>query len=96
MVTVFWDFQGMIFIDFMEKGKTETGVYHALLLSRLNTELLKRRFNQWIARKESAPKKSKTVSSAGKVMATVFWDSQGIIFIDYMEKGKTIRNVYYA
>uniref|UniRef100_T1HAL3 Uncharacterized protein n=1 Tax=Rhodnius prolixus TaxID=13249 RepID=T1HAL3_RHOPR len=23
-------------------------------------------------------------------MATVFWDSQGIILIDYLEKGKTI------
>jgi len=30
---------------------------------------------------ESAPKKAKTVLSAGKMMATVFWDSQGIILI---------------
>jgi len=25
------------------------------------------------------------------VMATVFWDSQGVIYIDYLEKGKTHR-----
>jgi hypothetical protein len=30
------------------------------------------------------------VSSAGKVMASVFWDAEGILFIDYLEKGKTI------
>lgn len=45
---------------------------------------------QWILPGERAPKKAQTVQSAGKVMATVFWDSQGIIFIDYLEKGKTI------
>lgn len=28
---------------------------------------------------ERAPKKAKTVPSSGKVMATVFWDSKGII-----------------
>ena len=34
--------------------------------------------------------------SAGKVMAIVFRDSQGIILIDYLEKGKTITGTYYA
>jgi len=29
-------------------------------------------------------------------MATVFWDSQGVIHIDYLEKGKTITGVYYS
>lgn len=29
-------------------------------------------------------------------MATVFWDSSGIIMIDYLEKGKTITGTYYA
>jgi len=45
---------------------------------------------------ESAPKKAKTVLSAGKAMATVFWDSQGIILIDYLQKGKIITGEYYA
>ena len=35
------------------------------------------------------PKKLKRVSSAGKVMASVFWDSQGVIKIDYLEQGRT-------
>jgi len=44
---------------------------------------------------EPAPKKAKTVPSAGKVMATVFWDSQGVIYIDYLKKGKTVTGLYY-
>jgi len=43
---------------------------------------------QWTSPGELAPKKAKTVPSAEKVMATVFWDSQGVIYIDYLEKGK--------
>ena len=49
----------------------------------------------WIRPGESAPKKAKTVPSAGKVMATIFWDSHGIILIDYLQKGKTITGEYY-
>ena len=32
---------------------------------------------------------------SGKVMASVFWDAHGILFIDYLEKGKTINSDYY-
>ncbi|XP_023220365.1 histone-lysine N-methyltransferase SETMAR-like [Centruroides sculpturatus] len=35
----------------------------------------KEQSKQWTERGESAPKKAKTVPSAGKVMASVFWDS---------------------
>ena len=44
---------------------------------------------------ESAPKKAKKVPSAGKVMVTIFWDSHGIILIDYVQKGKNITGEYY-
>lgn len=56
----------------------------------------KRQSKQWIFPGESAPKKAKTVPSAGKVMATIFWDSKGIILIDYLQKGKTITGQYYS
>jgi hypothetical protein len=36
------------------------------------------------------------VPSAGKVMALVFWDAEGILFIDYLEKGKTTTGEYYS
>jgi hypothetical protein len=29
-------------------------------------------------------------------MASVFWDAEGILFIDYLEKGKTISREYYS
>lgn len=34
--------------------------------------------------------------SAGKVMATVFWDSKGILLIDYLERGTTINADRYC
>jgi histone-lysine N-methyltransferase SETMAR len=45
---------------------------------------------------EPALKKAKTDFSAGKVKATVFWDSHGVILIDYLKKGKTIKGAYYT
>ena len=42
------------------------------------------------------PKKFKTQPSAGKVMATVFWDAQGVIMLDFLAKKSTITDTYYA
>ena len=42
------------------------------------------------------PKKFKTQPSAGKVMATVFWDANGVIMLDSLPKRSTITRVYYA
>ncbi|CAK1586950.1 unnamed protein product [Parnassius mnemosyne] len=46
-------------------------------------------------RDEPNPKRGKTQQSAGKVMASVFWDAHRIIFIDYLGKGKIINSDYY-
>ena len=29
-------------------------------------------------------------------MVSIFWDSQGVIIIDYLEQGRTIKNAYYS
>ena len=29
-------------------------------------------------------------------MSTVFWDSEGIVLIDYLQCGRTITETYYA
>ena len=50
---------------------------------------------KWTAADESRQKWSKTRTSAGKVLATVFWDAQVILFIDYLEKGRTTNSEYY-
>ena len=40
--------------------------------------------------------RSKRASSAGKVMASIFWDIQGIIMVDYIEEDCMINDAYYA
>ena len=49
---------------------------------------------EWTAAGESRPKRPKTQQWAGKVMASIFCDAHGILFIDYLEKGKTINSDY--
>jgi histone-lysine N-methyltransferase SETMAR len=51
---------------------------------------------QWTEASCSAQKKTRWVSSAGKVMASLFWDTEGIWCIDYLEEGKTITGEYYS
>ena len=53
---------------------------------------LNRQSAEWRAAGKSCPKMK---TSAGKVLATVFWDAQGILFIDYLEKGRTINSEYH-
>jgi len=56
----------------------------------------KQQSKQWKEASCSAPKKTRLVPSAGKVMASVFWDAEGILFIDYLEMSKTITGEYYC
>lgn len=51
---------------------------------------------QWHKKGTAPPKKFKVSQSAGKLMATVFWDSEGILLIDYKAKGVSITGEYYA
>jgi hypothetical protein len=41
-------------------------------------------------------KKAKAVFSAGKIMATVFWNSKGIIHLDFLTGQKAINAQYYS
>ena len=45
---------------------------------------------QWVGPGSPRPKKFKTQPSAGKVMATVFWDAKGIIMLDFLGQKKII------
>jgi len=67
----------------------ETWIHHY-------TPEMKEQSKQWVGPGETAPKKAKTVPSAGKIMATVFWDSHGVVLIDFLEHGRTITGAYYA
>ena len=51
---------------------------------------------QWVGPGSPRPKKFKTQPSAGKVMATVFWDAKAVIIVHVLPKRSTITGVYYA
>jgi hypothetical protein len=56
----------------------------------------KQKSKQWTEAGCSAPKKTRLVPSPGTVTASVFGDAEGILFIDYLEKGKTVTGEYYS
>jgi hypothetical protein len=37
-----------------------------------------------------------STKSAGKVLASIFWDQEGILLIDYLPKGQIINAEYYS
>jgi len=42
------------------------------------------------------PKKFRVLKSAGKFLASIFWDQDGILLIDFLPKGQTINTEYYS
>jgi hypothetical protein len=54
--------------------------------------------NQWngIISCHHGQKKFKVQTSAGKVMASVFWDSEGILLVEFLERGATINSQRYV
>lgn len=43
MATVFWDFHGIVLINYLEKGKTINGEYYEALLNQLNDAIKTKR-----------------------------------------------------
>ena len=41
------------------------------------------------------PIKFKSERSVKKVMASVFWDSEGVVLVDFLEGKKTVTGAYY-
>jgi histone-lysine N-methyltransferase SETMAR len=82
-------------LQHFNKNKTDfvcqfiTWIHHCIPESKQQSK-------QWTESSCSAPKKTRWVPSAGKVMASVFWDAEGILFIDYFEKGKRITGEYFS
>lgn len=71
---------------FLERFVTmgEIWVHHSQLESK-----------QW--QHEGSPqKKAKNVPSGGKIMASVIWDAEGVIMVDYLQKGQAVTGAYYA
>ena len=60
------------------------------------TSETKRSSMQWRHPGSPKPKKVKTTFSAGKVMATIFWDSKGVLYVDFLTEHCTINTEYYS
>ena len=50
---------------------------------------------QWLSKALIGPIKFNFKRPVQKVMATVFWNLEGIIFIDFLKDSKTITGIYY-
>ena len=55
----------------------------------------KQQSKQLLPRGSSGPIKFKSERSVKKVMATVFWDSEGVVLVDFLEVKKTVTGAYY-
>ena len=51
---------------------------------------------EWRHSSSPCPKKFRVQKSDGKVLASIFWDQDGILLIDYLPKGQTINAEYYS
>jgi len=51
---------------------------------------------EWWHSGSPCPKKFQVRKSAGKFLASIFWDQDGIILIDYLPKGQTINMEYFS
>lgn len=67
----------------------ETWVHHY-------TPESKRASMEWRKKGEENPVKAKTRLSAGKVLATVFWDWRGVLLVDFLHGRQTINATYYC
>jgi len=56
----------------------------------------KRASKEWRGNGEECPVKAKMRLSAGKVMAIVFWDTKGVLLIDFLHARRTINAAYYC
>ena len=50
----------------------------------------------WKHKGSPTPKKFKVLPSEGKVLLSVFWNTQGVVMVDYLQRGATITGLYYA
>ena len=51
---------------------------------------------EWKHSGSPRPKKFRVQKSAGKVLASIFWDQDSILLTDYLPKGQTINAKYYS
>jgi len=86
----FWKFFGaiqMISCRVRLVTMDETWLYH------YDGEI-KQQSVEWRHSGSTRPKKFRLQKSAGKVLASIFWDQDGILLIDFLPKGQTMNAEY--
>lgn len=58
--------------------------------------LSKKESMEWRKPGEAPPRKARVTQSTKKVMATVFWDCEGVLLVDFKERNTTVNAAYYA
>ena len=51
---------------------------------------------EWHHADSPPPRKFRRARSAKKIMAVIFWDSEGILLIDCVPRGQTVTGTYYS
>ena len=77
------------------KGKPPFEIYNEVKTA-YGDKAMNRYEKQWRHTSSPSAKKFKTTISAKKIMASVFWDCQGIILIEYLPQGETINSARYC
>jgi len=77
--------------DFLSRLVTMDGTW----LYRYDVET-KQQSIQWRHSGSPRPKNFRVRKSDGKVLASIFWDQDGILLINYFPKGQTINAEYYS
>ncbi|KAL0828929.1 hypothetical protein ABMA28_003828 [Loxostege sticticalis] len=58
--------------------------------------LSKKESMEWRRPSSPRPKKAKVTQSQKKIMATIFWDLEGILLVDFKEQNTSVTGDYYA
>ena len=56
----------------------------------------KRQSMEWKHCQSPPPVKFRVSRSTKKLMATIFWDGEGVIHVDYLPRGSTMNGAYYG
>ena len=96
------DARFMVSLDFLQRYSVEENDFLSRIIKGYETWVhhftpeIKRTSMEWRHTSSSAWKKFKVAPSAGKAIATVFFDCEGVVYTEFMKKGTTINTDAYC
>lgn len=92
----------VIYQRLLNRYEAEPGKFFSCILtydkSRVHhyTPETKRSNMNWRIKNEAGPLKAKTLLSAGKILATVFWDFKVIVYVYFLFLRRSVNATYYC